>query len=161
MPLEEVQEELARDRFLEALGVGHLHAPVHPGTLQEAMELAAQRESVWANERPGSAQKLAKSQPAVRQAQPCESSTESDTHALLWLLVTAMLTSSRQWSSPRVHICWNRNQVRRQEITQGPHRWGTVGPIAEPQEKLHPAAAARRGPKAQPRDWGPAAPRSS
>lgn len=47
----EVQEELARDQFLDALGVGELCVQIRlacPGTLQEVLELAVERESIWA-----------------------------------------------------------------------------------------------------------------
>ncbi|RXM30244.1 hypothetical protein EOD39_1983 [Acipenser ruthenus] len=64
-----VQEELARDQFVEAIGTGELRAQVRllrPQSLREAVELAYEREVVWATERKGSA---GRSRPAVRMTQ--------------------------------------------------------------------------------------------
>ncbi|MGH0154888.1 UNVERIFIED_CONTAM: hypothetical protein FKN15_028289 [Acipenser sinensis] len=46
-----VQEELSRDQFVEALGPGQLWSQVrllHPQNLQVALEMAHERETVWA-----------------------------------------------------------------------------------------------------------------
>ncbi|MGH0152489.1 UNVERIFIED_CONTAM: hypothetical protein FKN15_060214 [Acipenser sinensis] len=54
----DVQEELALDQFVEAIGTAELWAQVHllwPQSLQDAVELAHEREMVWATERQSSA----------------------------------------------------------------------------------------------------------
>ncbi|MGH0190649.1 UNVERIFIED_CONTAM: hypothetical protein FKN15_048729 [Acipenser sinensis] len=64
-----VQEELARDQFVEAIGTGELRAQVRllrPHSLWEAVELAYEREVVWATER---REPAGRGPPRVRAAQ--------------------------------------------------------------------------------------------
>ncbi|KAJ8417422.1 hypothetical protein AAFF_G00286490 [Aldrovandia affinis] len=103
----EVQSELARDQFIRALTPADLRAQVqlhHPRTLQAALEMAVEREMVWAGTA-GSSQQG--SSPAVRAAVGCPPGEERPAWAaeITELLRAVSLQAARQ-PRPGPRVCW-------------------------------------------------------
>ena len=94
-----VQSELARDQFLQALSPTELHMQTqlaHPQTLQEALEMAIERDLVWAGAINGHPAR----QPMVRSAR--ERSEDSQKPAWVESLNSSVLSLCRRTAAPRL-----------------------------------------------------------